>query len=139
MEPRVAGGPFLPPPPLSRTPREPVAGSGKEERAVAYREWETHLCERHVASRRSGASWPVPVLRHPRPSPGIARRGNAGRTSRRLSRGHACVGLRWLQHQLNALHLMAALVRWGVPRPWALALARRWERASHAWLYAAEP
>ena len=40
-----------------------------------------------------------------------------------------------LQHQLNALHVMARLVRLGFPRLRALALARRWERVVHPWLY----
>ena len=42
---------------------------------------------------------------------------------------------RFLRHHLNALHVMAILVRWGIPRTWALAMARRWERASRWWLY----
>jgi len=104
---------------------------------VSYRDWETHLCKRYGVRRRSGAPWPLPVLGHPRPSQGIAHSGNAGRQSRRLSRGHASAGLLWLQHQLSALHLMVVLDRWGVPRPWVLALARRWERVRHAWLDAA--
>jgi hypothetical protein len=40
-----------------------------------------------------------------------------------------------LQHHLNALHVMARLVRLGLPRPRALGLARRWERVIHPVLY----
>ncbi len=40
-----------------------------------------------------------------------------------------------LRHRLNALHIMALLVRCGMPKASALAIARRWERVSHAWLY----
>ncbi len=43
--------------------------------------------------------------------------------------------LHGLQHQLNALHVMARFVRLGFPRPRALALARWWERMVHPWLY----
>jgi hypothetical protein len=45
---------------------------------------------------------------------------------------------RFLQHHLNALHVMAILVRLGVPRTWAMAVARGWERVSRWWLYAAD-
>jgi hypothetical protein len=40
-----------------------------------------------------------------------------------------------LRHHLNALHVMAFLVRWGIPRRWALTIAGRWERVSRRWLY----
>ncbi len=40
-----------------------------------------------------------------------------------------------LQHHLNALHVMARLVRLGLPRSRALALARWWERVVHPLLY----
>lgn len=43
-----------------------------------------------------------------------------------------------LQHHLNGLHVMALLVRLGVPRQRARALAGRWERLSRRWLYAGE-
>ena len=39
------------------------------------------------------------------------------------------------RHHFNALHVMAFLMRLGMPRSWALAIARRWERVSHRWLY----
>jgi hypothetical protein len=42
-----------------------------------------------------------------------------------------------LQHHLNALHVMTRLVRLGLPRPRALALAGWWERAVHPLLYPA--
>jgi glycosylphosphatidylinositol transamidase (GPIT) subunit GPI8 len=45
---------------------------------------------------------------------------------------------RWiflLRHHLNALHVMAFLVRLGISRRQALVLAGRWERLSHRWLY----
>jgi len=42
-----------------------------------------------------------------------------------------------LQHHLNALHVMARLVRFGLPRPRAHALARWWERVVHPLLYSA--
>jgi len=42
-----------------------------------------------------------------------------------------------LQHHLNALHVMARLVRFGLPRPRAHTLARWWERAVHPLLYSA--
>ncbi len=45
--------------------------------------------------------------------------------------------LHGLQHHLNALHVMARLVRLGLPRPRALALAGWWERAVHPLLYPA--
>ena len=105
---------------------------------MAYRDWETHLCERHAAEARSGALAPLPALRQRRPIPPNALNRTAGRPSWRVPRGHTSVGICWLQHKLNALHLMDTLVRWGVPRPWALTLARCWERISRAWLYAAE-
>ncbi len=40
-----------------------------------------------------------------------------------------------LQHHLDGLHSMARLIRMGLPRPRALALARRWEALAHPWLY----
>ena len=39
------------------------------------------------------------------------------------------------QHHLNSLHIMERLTRMGVPRPRALAWARRWEALAHPWLY----
>lgn len=42
---------------------------------------------------------------------------------------------RHMQHHLNALHVMAALVRYGSPRRHALSLARWWELRVHPWLY----
>ena len=45
--------------------------------------------------------------------------------------------LHGLQHHLNALHVMARLVRVGLPRPRALALARWWEQVVHPLLYPA--
>jgi len=39
------------------------------------------------------------------------------------------------RHHLNALHVMAFLVRRGVPPAWARTIARGWERVSHRWLY----
>jgi len=42
-----------------------------------------------------------------------------------------------LQHHLNALHVMARLVRLGLPRPRAHTLARWWERVVHPLLYTA--
>jgi hypothetical protein len=45
--------------------------------------------------------------------------------------------LHGLQHHLNALHVMARLVRVGLPRPRALALARWWEWVVHPLLYPA--
>jgi hypothetical protein len=42
-----------------------------------------------------------------------------------------------LQHHLNALHIMARLVRLGLPRLQALTLARWWERGVHPMLYPA--
>jgi hypothetical protein len=45
--------------------------------------------------------------------------------------------LHGFQHHLNALHVMARLVRLGLPRPRALALARWWERVVHPLLYPA--
>ena len=42
-----------------------------------------------------------------------------------------------LQHHLNALHVMTRLVRLGLPRARALALARWWERGVHPLLYPA--
>jgi len=47
------------------------------------------------------------------------------------------MALHTLQHHLNALHVMARLVRLGLPRPRALALARWWERVVHPLLYPA--
>ena len=41
----------------------------------------------------------------------------------------------WLQHHLNALHLMALCTRLGCPRLRARTLARWWERLAHPWLY----
>jgi hypothetical protein len=106
-----------------------------KERTLAYRDWEAHLSERHVDATRSDTPALHRAMRQNRLGAPIGCHRIAGRPSRRWSRSHASVGLRWLQHRLNALHLMAAMVRWGVPKPWALALARRWERASRAWLY----
>ncbi len=45
----------------------------------------------------------------------------------------------WLQHHLNALHLMALVIRLGCPVPRARTLARWWERLTHPWLYGAHP
>ena len=45
--------------------------------------------------------------------------------------------LHGFQHHLNALHVMARLVRIGLPRRRALALARWWEPVVHPWLYPA--
>jgi hypothetical protein len=44
---------------------------------------------------------------------------------------------RWMQHHLNALHVMALLHRCGCPHPHALTIARRWETVAHPWLYGA--
>ena len=40
-----------------------------------------------------------------------------------------------IQHHLNSLHLLARLVRLGMRPRTALAVARRWERLTHPWLY----
>lgn len=45
------------------------------------------------------------------------------------------VALQFLQHHLNALHVMAIFVRVGVPRPTARLIARWWERLFHPFLY----
>lgn len=42
---------------------------------------------------------------------------------------------RFLQHHLNALHVLALLMRARLPRAAALAVARRWERLVHPLLY----
>ncbi len=41
----------------------------------------------------------------------------------------------WLQHHLNALHIMGRLIRLGCTRPRARTAARRWEAIVHPWLY----
>lgn len=41
----------------------------------------------------------------------------------------------WLQHHLNALHIMARLVALGIPRSRARRIASRWEFLAHPWLY----
>ena len=79
----------------------------------------------------------------PRRTVGKARRvesprntgASSSRQSRLPSRSEVSTIRRSLRHHLNALHVMAILVRWGVPRTWALAMARRWERVSRRWLY----
>jgi hypothetical protein len=43
----------------------------------------------------------------------------------------------FLQHHLNALHVLALLRRAKLPRAAALAAARRWERLVHPLLYPA--
>jgi hypothetical protein len=117
-----------------------MPGEGKYGGAhVAYRDWEEHLRKRDMAATGSGAALFLRATQRGRLNPPIGRHWFRGRPTRRGRRSHPSVGLRWLQHQLNALHLMAVMVRWGVPRPWALRLARRWERASRAWLYTANP
>jgi len=42
---------------------------------------------------------------------------------------------RLTQHHFNSLHMMARLVRWGLPRRRALLIAQKWERFAHPWLY----
>lgn len=42
---------------------------------------------------------------------------------------------RRLHHHLNALHIMAVLLRTGLPLPVALRIARGWERLVHPLLY----
>jgi hypothetical protein len=39
-----------------------------------------------------------------------------------------------LHPRLNALHVMAILIRWGCSRPRARRFARVWERLTHPWL-----
>jgi hypothetical protein len=56
-----------------------------------------------------------------------------GRLILRSSRRQAFYRSRWLQHHLNALQILAILIRLGVPRPWALAVARQWGQVSHGW------
>jgi hypothetical protein len=41
------------------------------------------------------------------------------------------------QHHLNAMHIMARLVRFGLPRPAALVIAQWWEQCMHPLLYGA--
>ena len=102
---------------------------------MAYKDWEKHLCERHFAARLSGSTWSPPSwLRRRRQARRIAALGNTGRQQRMTSRGQGSMGFLRLQHRSNTLHMVAVLARWGVPGPWALALARRWERARHGWL-----
>ena len=60
---------------------------------------------------------------------------SSDRLSRVTSRVEISMLRRFLRHHLNALHVMAILVRWGIPRTWALAMARGWERVSRWWLY----
>ncbi|HSB73763.1 MAG TPA: hypothetical protein VLT62_30935 [Candidatus Methylomirabilis sp.] len=45
------------------------------------------------------------------------------------------MALQFLQHHLNALHVMAVFVRVGVPRPTARLIARWWEGVFHPLLY----
>lgn len=104
---------------------------------MAYKDWERKLRKRRFMEGLSVTIWSAPwLLGHLKHGQHIAALRNPGAASRGSSRSRACVGFRWLQHQLNALHLMSLLVRWGVPRSWALAVARRWENVSHSWLYA---
>lgn len=121
---------------LSNKKRAPLVGASREVFAVAYRDWEVNSCERKVAPGRSGARL---LLRYDWRRLGLTPAVITTRPSRQRARGQASVGFRRLQHELNALHIMAALIRWGVPRYWALALARRWERVFHGWLYTTEP
>lgn len=101
---------------------------------MAYKDWERHLYERHFASRLSDSTWSAPSwLRRGRRRQRHALPGNTGRRSRMSSRGQASGGFLRLQHESNALRIVAVLARWGVPGPWALALARRWERARRGW------
>ncbi len=45
------------------------------------------------------------------------------------------MALQLLRHHLNALHVLARLVRFGIPRSTALALAGAWESMVHPLLY----
>ncbi len=92
---------------------------------------ETHSAPRVSVAPGSPASWRWRTKLDPQ----IAPRWTAGRVLSGASWGHTPRGLFQLQHHLNALHLMAVLARWGIPRRWARALARCWERMSHGWLY----
>ena len=42
---------------------------------------------------------------------------------------------RLTQHYLNSLHVMARLVRMGLPFGMALAIAQKWEKFAHSRLY----
>jgi hypothetical protein len=68
----------------------------------------------------------VPVSRHPRERFYESREHPPSIATRLIG---------WLQHRCNALHVMVLFVAWGMPQPRALAVARRWERVSHRWLY----
>jgi hypothetical protein len=43
-----------------------------------------------------------------------------------------------IRHHLNALHVMALLIRCGCSQSKALTIARRWEAFIHPWLYGAQ-
>ena len=92
---------------------------------------ETYSAPRVSIAPGSSASWRWRTKQGQQ----IAPRWTAGRVASGASRGHTSPRLLQLQHHLNALHLMAVLARWGIPRRWARALARCWERMSHGWLY----
>ncbi len=92
---------------------------------------ETHSAPRVSIAPRSPGSWRWRTNEGQQ----IAPRWTAGRVASGASGGRTSRGLLQLQHHLNALHLMAVLARWGIPRRWARALARCWERMSHGWLY----
>lgn len=103
---------------------------------MAYMDWERNLRKRNFLRGLSVTAWSPPLLLC------SARRGqhnaalwNPGRSSWVSSWSQASLKFRRLQHHFNAHNIMAVMVRWGLPRPWALSVARCWEHLSRGWLY----
>lgn len=103
---------------------------------MAYKDWDRNLRKRRLVRGLCITTWfPPSLLWHSRQGQHNASFWNHGRSSWGSFWGHASLRFGWLQHHLNALHVMAVLVRWGVPRPWALTVSRCWEHLSRGWLY----
>ncbi len=108
---------------------------------MSYRDWESSLRKRNSVRVLSvPTESPLSLWRSSRQGQRTAsvwsRRDASIRAPRGLAQWQPLPRPPSLQYHFNALHIMAGLVRWGVPRTWALAVARCWEHVSRRWLYA---
>jgi hypothetical protein len=110
---------------------------------MAYKDWEKDLCGRNSTRVVSIHTWSAhAALRGAGRRRRNASMGTTRTSAHRPSRGWAttrpATGVWVLQHRMNALHITARLVRWGVPQPWARVAVRCWEHVCR-WLRAPEP